>query len=390
MPGLITDLSVATRLGARAAARRLRREVAPEPDHDAFVAALQPLFENAPRSVVRETRTLQLSARQPPWLGTGIALQAGEAVSIFARGRVYANRALDIWMTPALQLWCRVGPEGEVFRGIHDSHSFDVAQPGELFFGNYFPNDWADRAGARRLDDEVYRKVSGDFTVIVVRWAGSALAGLKQLVADGDFEDHLASKIARIEQGDTTPPGWNYLWNLGPAQIFRQGTSAQGSACIHCNTRADVGILQFPVVLPLVPGTTLSWRWCVDQLPSELREDSVPTHDYLSIAVEFDNGRDITYYWSHSLPEGTGYNCPLPSWRNKEYHVVVRSGTNGLKQWQSERRDLYADYDRYMGVPPARIVKVWLIANSIFQRNPGQCDYADIVLHHPDGEVRVL
>ena len=112
MPGLITDLSVAARLGARAAARRLRREVAPEPDHEAFITTLQPLFENAPRSIVRESRTLQVSAGQPPWVGTGMMLEAGETVSIFARGRVYANRALDVWMTPALQLWCRIGPEG--------------------------------------------------------------------------------------------------------------------------------------------------------------------------------------------------------------------------------------------------------------------------------------
>jgi hypothetical protein len=33
-----------------------------------------------------------------------------------------------------------------------------------------------------------------------------------------------------------------------------------------------------------------------------------------------------------------------------------------------------------MGEPPARIVKVWLIANSLFQRGEGGCDYADIVI----------
>ena len=43
-----------------------------------------------------------------------------------------------------------------------------------------------------------------------------------------------------------------------------------------------------------------------------------------------------------------------------------------------------------MGEPPGRITRVWLIANSIFQRGEGTCDYADIVLHHPSGDVRVL
>ena len=40
-------------------------------------------------------------------------------------------------------------------------------------------------------------------------------------------------------------------------------------------------------------------------LPGLLREDSVPSHDYLSIAVEFENGLDLTYYWSTALPVGT-------------------------------------------------------------------------------------
>ncbi len=151
-----------------------------------------------------------------------------------------------------------------------------------------------------------------------------------------------------------------------------------------------MGILQYDVDLPLDASSELSWQWCVDQLPSTLREDSVPSHDYLSIAVEFDNGRDITYYWSSELAVDTGYDCPLPNWHGVEYHVVVRSGQDGLGQWQQERRNLHSDYRRYMGDPPDRIVRVWLIANSIFQRREGRCDYADILLHNGSGELRVL
>ena len=90
------------------------------------------------------------------------------------------------------------------------------------------------------------------------------------------------------------------------------------------------------------------------------------------------------------MPEGTGYDCPLPNWKGKEYHVVVRSGQAGLGEWLQERRNLYEDYKQYMGAPPARIVKVWLIANSIFQRGEGECSYADIVMHGSGGETQVL
>jgi hypothetical protein len=80
----------------------------------------------------------------------------------------------------------------------------------------------------------------------------------------------------------------------------------------------------------------------------------------------------------------------LPNWAGKEYHVVVRTGTDGLGQWHDERRNLYDDYCKYMGEPPGRIVKVWLIANSIFQRHEGVCDYADILLCSAGEKVQVL
>jgi hypothetical protein len=51
---------------------------------------------------------------------------------------------------------------------------------------------------------------------------------------------------------------------------------------------------------------------------------------YLSIAVEFENGQDLTYYWSAALPEETAYRCPLPWWDRHETHIAMRSGSAGL------------------------------------------------------------
>jgi hypothetical protein len=118
----------------------------------------------------------------------------------------------------------------------------------------------------------------------------------------------------------------------------------------------------------------------VDELPVDLAEDTLPSHDYLSIAVEFDDGRDLTYYWSAALPEGTVYRCPLPTWKDKETHVVVRSGPRELGRWLAEQRDLHADYARFIGGPARAVVRVWLIANSLFQRGHGRCEYASIRL----------
>jgi hypothetical protein len=100
----------------------------------------------------------------------------------------------------------------------------------------------------------------------------------------------------------------------------------------------------------------------------------------LSIAIEFANGLDLTYYWSKSLPVGTHFWCPLPNWKHREYHVVQRSGVDGLGEWRTERRNLHDDALRYFGAHPGDVVRVWLIAVSIFQRESGACTYADIRL----------
>ena len=125
-------------------------------------------------------------------------------------------------------------------------------------------------------------------------------------------------------------------------------------------------------------------------LPSRLREDTSASHDYPSVAVEFENGRDINYHWSWELPVGHGYWCPLPTWKDREFHVVVRSGEAELGAWLAEKRNLFEDHRRYMGNPPERIVRVWLIASSRWQRFEGEMSVKNIRLVSSRGTAEVV
>ncbi|HKD22737.1 MAG TPA: DUF3047 domain-containing protein [Rhizomicrobium sp.] len=192
----------------------------------------------------------------------------------------------------------------------------------------------------------------------------------------------------------TPPPGWSYLAELapyGPADIFHivPGKSGDGPATqMQAHTKSNVGILVRDADVALTPATTLKWQWNVAELPSKLTEDVAAHHDYLSIAVQFDNGKDLTYMWSTALPPGTGFHCPLPGWTERETHVVIRSGAGDLGKWLAEERSVQADYAKYVGGPlPSKIVHVWLIANSIIQKGEGDARFADISLG--DGSQRV-
>jgi len=134
---------------------------------------------------------------------------------------------------------------------------------------------------------------------------------------------------------------------------------------------------------------TRSWR--IDALPSRLPEDTALTHDYLSVALEFDDGQDLTWYWSSCLPEGFSYRCPLPHWRRRETHIVARTGTADLGHWTDEERLVLADHQAAIGGPaPSRVVRAWLIAQTVPQAGHAAGEFSRIELVDGDRTLRVL
>ncbi len=336
------------------------------------------LLDNVAKDVICEHRFFNLPSGQKPWFDTGLDVEAGDNFSSFASGQT-RFKDLPITLEPNFQLWFRIGRDGEIFRGTRDSHSFTAEQPGRLYLASYFPGEWSSKTGELATPDEVYAMVTGNLSVLLIRWQGDALDGLKALAGHGDTNKLIAMEIDRLVSPIIAPEGWDYLWFLGPAEIYQSCTTPAKKSAICCHTHNDGGLLIKPVSLPFTPDTRLRWSWKIDALPSSVREDTLPTHDYLSIAVEFDNGQDITYYWSAELPPETSYRCPIPTWTARETHVVIRSGSQGLGEWFNEDRDVYQDYINAIGgAMPGNIVKIWLIAVSLFQHEQGLCQYADI------------
>jgi hypothetical protein len=125
-------------------------------------------------------------------------------------------------------------------------------------------------------------------------------------------------------------------------------------------------------------------------LPAKAAENIPIAHDYLSIAVEFDNGKDLTYLWSRELPAGQSFPCPLEGWKDRETHIVARSGSGDLGKWLNESRNVWDDYRQAVGgALPSRIVRVWLIANSVFGRGEGKAQFGDIRVADGTSKMRV-
>ena len=385
----LRTIGVLVRLALRGAFTTVLGSGAPKPDGERFDAAFSSFLANpAVAPHIRAARLLQLQADESGWAATAIDVKPGDQVTVIATGTLWASKLFDMRFGARIGVWLRAGDEGTIFKTPGEVATRRLDEGGPLYLVAKPPGEWADEQG--RFDPEYPRSgITGALYVCVIVWKGDAIEGLKALLQVGDYQNLVSRALDEALKPVPTPEGWRYLWRLGQGAIYRdtrQGTERH----IHCHTKEDVGILQFPADFPLSDTTRLTWRWKVDRLPCELPEDIQLTHDYLSIAVEFDNGQDLTYMWSGRLAEGTTFKCPLPFWGKVETHWVLRSNPAELGKWLSEDRPVKADYARAIGVPPQRIVRVWLIAVSVFQRGEGICDYADIELVDGDKRLKIL
>lgn len=335
--------------------------------------------------VAVDARLVDVRVDRPPWTAAGIDVAAGEQVTWLAWGAAHVVKPLGISWGPNMVLIGRVGggPERDSAR---DTLTFTADRGGPLELRSRAPGEL--RADGSIATDRVpYRAVPGDLQAVVVRWGagvdpGRALAAITARDASG----LCATEVARLSDPPQLPPGWDNHPTLGGHEIYapsNRGITAHGAR--------NVGIIRKPAEASLTPTLRLRWSWRLDELPSSLPEDTMLTHDYLSVALEFDDGQDLTWHWSSSLPPGFAYRCPLEHWRHRETHIVARSGTADLGRWIDEERPVLADHRVAIGGPaPARVVRAWLICVSCFQMGEGRGEFGRIELVDGDKVIRVL
>lgn len=333
------------------------------------------------RDKVTASEIVFLSGAGGGWVDSSVQVVTGQTVTLLATGQVWLSREANLAFPPSIALWYRIA-DGPVARCISNTGTFIADRSGILSLISKPPGEWASAAG-NFLPDYPHAGASGGLLVAVLAWSGNPAAGLEGFAAR-DITGIAKAERARRSEEKPLPRGWTPLWRVGDTRMFREEV-ADGRTHIACRCDNDAAILKYPVEVPLKPDTHLAWSWRIERLPSEHPENILPHHDYLSIAVEFENGQDLTYYWSAGLPVGNSFRCPISWWDKHETHIVRRSGPQGLGQWMSEDQLILPDYQKAVGGElPKRIVGVWLIALSAFQRRIGETAYRDLQLKSSD------
>jgi hypothetical protein len=366
-------------------------EVRDLPDDATFVARFAELLSTAADRVTSRWGFHSVSPDPPAWLETGLELHPGDWVTMFATGHLLPLPGVTrptpeqtLWYEAAGRselrrgVWFRIGDDPRPRRGTRTSHTFRAETGGRLLLAATPITELvASKSDGVGHDTAMLPRV--ERRVLVVPWNGDAREGLAVLRAAGDVAGLIQSEIARFETRIELPDGWYYPRG-GESEQFTADLRIPDAPIIGCYSRSGGALLKKDARLPLTPSTRLRWTWRFQQLAAAVPEDELHAHDYLSIAVQFDNGRDMTYCWSGALPVETAYRCPVPGWEDRELHVVVRSGTGRIGEWVDEERDIWADYASAFGDPPGNIVGVWLLASTQRLPSESQCDYGRIEL----------
>jgi Protein of unknown function (DUF3047) len=332
---------------------------------------------------------VRVDARSDPWTPTGLLAQQGAAITWFANGDSWIATRRGPHLDAALQLRVRTGGSAPVLDGTGRTFTAIAPHGGPVELCSLFPGELRDDVERVSYDRTMPRALfRGGFDVLVAVWP-----------SDTDVEARLAEAAAhdstglcrleaqRIGAPVTPPPGWRPHGHVPLAGLHSEH---DGEVDVHSHGRVEIVCREARV--PLRETLRLRWRWRMDQLPAKRAEDTLLTHDYMSVAVEFDDGRDLSYYWSVALPSETSYRCPLPHWREREWHLVVRSGSAGLGEWHTEERALVRDRAVAIGgATPREVIRVWLIVTCASAGGEARGSYADIELIDDDGTtIRVL
>ena len=233
-----------------------------------------------------------------------------------------------------------------------------------------------------------YVKADARIYGVALVWRGSARAGLESLLSHGDVDGIVAAELARLQSPRKLPAGWHNFFMLGGGPVIFNDI---GNGAISVEPLKNAGILQRPVGIELKPQTKLSWRWIVEELPSRLPEDQLTSHDYLSIAAEFDDGQDLTYFWSSEpsrsarrsvarSPAGRRSSC---TWRSAADLPISASGSATSVTSMRTTRSTSA-------ARPRTSSRVWLLGVSLFQRRAGSCRFADMQISQPGADTLKL
>lgn len=163
------------------------------------------------------------------------------------------------------------------------------------------------------------------------------------------------------------PPGWQGQ-NWGSPTYDMTVEQEDSRRVLHLKSRGDSSTITKEVSIDVKETPILEWRWRAITLPEGADARARATDDQaVQLYVTFPRfptqlrSRIIGYIWDTTASRGGIIESQKAGLVT---YVVVRSGPEGLGEWHTEVRDVYADYTRIYGEEPGALKAVSLAIDS--------------------------
>jgi hypothetical protein len=335
------------------------------------------------RAVTSSAAAVAFESSADRWKRSGVRVAEGESLTLFGFGDGVGAR-----------VWVRIG-DADIVNLVESTWSFPAWAAGEVELAvrpqapglNWERCDGTLPAAATALPAE-----SLDLAVVVAAWKSPATESLAALSGSPDHEAITRAR-SDLEATLPLPAGFRSLCYLRRTNVF-EAWEGDGRHGLWGHAASFAGIIKKAIDLPLDLQSEITFEWRYDALHSLGPETEARHHDYSSIAIEFDNGQDITWMRSPHLEAGTSFACPLDWWNTRETHIVLQGGREGLGEWQRHTRNLLDDYEMAVGdrvaTRPTRIVGVWFISVGAFGGTTPDTKWANVVVRSGGKSVEVF
>ena len=155
-----------------------------------------------------------------------------------------------------------------------------------------------------------------------------------------------------------------------------------GIPVVHAESSGAASVLFRELRVDLDKTPYLNWRWQVHNTIPGLDERTRHGDDYPArIYVVTRDGllpwqtKAINYVWASTLPKETRWNS---AFTDSSLMIAVRSGDSEVNTWVDERRNVKADFARFLGKPVHYIDLIALMSDSDNSGIKVSAEYGDI------------
>ena len=197
-------------------------------------------------------------------------------------------------------------------------------------------------------------------------------------VSGSRAEDRISIPIESSKTG--VPAGWELKEWKGRAQF--DVVTLGGGKAIHLKSASTSSALYRDVKFNIRDYPYIHWKWMVKSIPKGADVRNKSTDDQAAqVYVIFPrfpalvNSRLIGYIWDTGAPAGSAVTSTKTA--NTRY-IVIRSGSAGLGEWFTEKRNVYEDYKKLFGEEPPMVGRVSVMIDSDDTKSSAESYIEDI------------